>query len=108
MSASRAYNIQMQRIWRVRLHSGPLDELWYKVLFGTGIAALAVYEIWFHFFRRSKCGGRIRLDEYKDSMGHNVSKTMVVTFWKGPRKNTEIWKCKECDDTQTRKYWSWR
>lgn len=79
-----------------------------KVIFGVGIALLLVYEIWYRWFRKcSKCGGKVRLDEYKDSMGHNVTKTTTISFWKGPRRITEVYKCRECGDSQTRRYWTW-
>jgi uncharacterized protein with PIN domain len=84
-----------------------VDELWLKLLIGLGIAASIGYEVWRHYFRRcSKCGGKIRLDEYKDSMGHNITKKVSISFWKGPRRNTETWKCQSCGDTEVDKYWS--
>ena len=78
-------------------------------VFGILVVLILVgYEVWFRYFRKCpRCGGKIRLDEYKDSMGHNITKTVTISFWKGPRKNTEIYKCRSCGETETKKYWSW-
>lgn len=85
-----------------------MDGITPKILFFVAIAAYIGHQIWYSYFRKcSKCGGKIRLDKYKDSMGHNVTKTTTVSFWKGPRKNTEIYKCQSCDHTEIHKYWSW-
>jgi hypothetical protein len=85
-----------------------METLLPKVLFGIATAGYIGYGIWYHYFRRcSKCGGKIRLDELKDSMGGNITKTITYSFWKGPRKNTEIWKCRNSGDTEVKKYWSW-
>ena len=85
-----------------------MDGPWLKLLIGLGIAASIGYEVWRHYFRRcSKCGGKIRLDEYNDSMGMNITKTVTFSFWKSPRKNTDTWKCQSCGDTEVHKYWSW-
>ena len=84
-----------------------MDELWLKLLVGLGIAGSIGYEIWRHYLRRcAKCGGKIRLVECKDSMGHNITKKVTISLWHGPRKNTDTWKCQRCGDTEVHKYWS--
>lgn len=85
------------------------SDLFVKILFGVGAVIVAAYEIRKYFFRRCpKCQSRLRLDEIRDSMGHNLSKTVTLSFWKGPRKITEIWKCRECGYEITEKSWKWQ
>lgn len=78
------------------------------VLVFVAVAGYAGYRVWYTYLRRCpKCGGKLRLDKYQDSMGHNVTKTITISFWKGPRKNTETYKCRSCDHTETHRYWTW-
>ena len=85
-----------------------MEESTLKIVAVLSFIAVAVYHIWYTYFRKcTKCGGKIRLDEVKDSMGHNITKTITITFWKGPRKYTETFKCQSCGATETHKSWSW-
>ena len=86
----------------------PMDSVAVEILVLVAIAGYAGYRIWYVWLRKCpKCGGNIRLDKYKDSMGHNITKTITVSFWRGPRKNTETYKCRSCNHIETRRYWSW-
>ncbi len=76
-----------------------------------GFVALAVgivYEVRFRFFRSCEiCGGKIRIAEFKNSSGQSEAKPPAYSFWRGPRRNAEIYKCRICGRTETRKYWTW-
>ena len=81
----------------------PITFIFYSLIF-LGI----VYEIRKHFFQKcEKCGGKFKMDSHKVSMGHNISKNVSFSYWRGPRMYTEIWKCQSCDHEQTIKYWDW-
>jgi hypothetical protein len=72
------------------------------------ITAHVCWLIWKNYFQKCNvCGGKFRQDSYKDSMGHNISKSVTVSIWNGPRRNTEVWKCQSCDYQETKKYWTW-
>ena len=80
-----------------------------KVVIATIAVGRAGYQIWRYFFRRCpQCKNRLKLDEIRDSMGHNISKTVTVSFWKGPRRVTETWKCVSCGFVVSEKRWQWQ
>ena len=63
--------------------------------------------IWFQFFRKCpKCGGKLKLDSRKDSMGFNLTKKITISFWDGPRSETEYYKCEKCDYSEENESWS--
>ena len=73
----------------------------------AGIVLGLGYAIWRHYFRRCpRCDGRLRMSDYRDSMGWNLTKTITLSLWKGPRKNTEIWKCKDCGHEESESTWN--
>ncbi len=74
------------------------------ILFVIGL----FYGIWDMFFRACpKCNGRLKMDEMKDSMGKNISKLVTVSSYKGPRKMTYIYRCKQCPYEIVKKSWEW-
>ena len=73
----------------------------------VAVSAVCWWNWKLYFQKCKKCGGKFRLDSYKDSMGHNISKKVIISFWIGPRKYTEVWKCQSCGYEVEKKYWSW-
>jgi hypothetical protein len=77
------------------------------IVFILAVMVSIGWAIWKSFFKKCKeCGGRFKLDSHKDSMGHTVSKNITISFWKGPRRYTEVWKCQSCDYQEVKKHWS--
>ena len=61
-----------------------------------------------YYFRKcKKCGGKIRLEKHKDSMGHNLTKNITISIWEGPRRYKETFKCKNCGHEDTESYLWW-
>lgn len=78
-----------------------------KILIAMAIIGYVGYQVWYAYFRKClKCGGKLRLDKFEDSIGHNLTKTVTFSFWKGPRKRTAVYKCQSCEHSETHKYWS--
>ena len=70
------------------------------------VGLVSAKNIWQHYFRKCKeCSGKIKMDSHKDPLGFNVSKNMTFSFWQGPRRYTEIWKCQSCGDEEHVKRW---
>ena len=77
-----------------------------SIIIGIVAAGSVGYSVWRTFFRKcSKCGGRLRLDSQKDSMGMNISKRVTISFWRGPRKMTYVWKCTRCGEEVIERNW---
>ena len=71
------------------------------------VVAYAGWRIWYHYNRRCpRCNGKLRLEEYRDSMGHNIAKKVTISFWNGPRRTTEIWRCRQCGHELVENSWS--
>ena len=51
------------------------------------------------------CGGRLKNVLSKDHMGFQITKNISISFYKGPRKYTEVWKCSSCGRETVEKFW---
>jgi hypothetical protein len=73
------------------------------------VAAYVAFSAWRYYNRKcEECGGKVRLDRIKDSMGHNISKKVTISLWRGPRQNTNVYKCQDCGHELEERYRSWR
>lgn len=59
---------------------------------------------WFYFQEFKKCGGKFKKIFSKYSMGINLSKSVTVSNWKGPRKNTGVWSNDDSSNTSQQKH----
>ncbi len=67
-----------------------------------------IHGIWKAYFRRcTACDGYYRLYEMKDSMGTNITKKIIITAYKGPRKGTYIYRCNKCEHEIIEEKWEW-
>lgn len=76
------------------------------IIFGIGFIIAAIYQIWRFYFRKCiKCGGKLKFDSQKDSMGMNISKKITFSVWDGAREMTYVWKCEKCGMEITETNW---
>jgi hypothetical protein len=52
-----------------------------------------------------KCGGKLKMEKFKDAMGFNISNKVTFSFYRGPRKYTETWRCVSCGESVNESYW---
>lgn len=80
----------------------------FEVSFWLIVAGSVGFQLWRLFFRRCKvCNERMKLERIEDPMGLNFGKYFSLTFYKGPRRYIETYKCGNCGSEQTVKDWGY-
>lgn len=55
--------------------------------------------------RCPECGERMALERVIDPMGGNLTTRVTFSFYSGPRKYKESWRCEACNHVIEKKYW---